>query len=383
MKTRRPLLAFSLAFLLATMCLGGTLPAAAQDEPPVPTDVTVYNPWVQLFPALRRLPAPDWVGEGLRATYYVQTALVGGDPDVTGSSGAVLLQYDLVALDRRNALFSTTMYLENGAGGMTPNLVVGSRTIPAAGEYYLNPAVLVGAEAVANDELTVLSMPTTIGDQEYQAKRFQYETAKATHVWMYDEVTGILLFYRHEIDTADGQQLTDMTLVGARALAIPWLDGDAPEWATRGWSFRMEGSLETAVAGASAVSIPQSVEGRIMRAGARWTEYSVDSGAGSLNAASLVRASGGSQLKDALWLPAEALTIRSRRRVLDTDPVTGAEVIFARRSNSVEISETGNGWSTVWSYNTRSGMLQDFSQQTQVGLATLTLSMETVASGND
>lgn len=374
MKRCRLLLALGLALL----CAAGVLPVAAQDETFDPEALAINNPWLQLFPELRRLPAPAWLVEGTRTTYYVQQALVGGDPDDPGVSGAVLIQYDLVALDRRNALFNTTMYLENGAGGLTPKLVVGSRTGPAAGEYYLNPDVLANAGGVANEDLTAVSMPTTIGEREYQAVRFQYEQPRATYVWMYDEVTGILLFYRHEIETADGDQLLDMTLVHSRTLDLPWQADAAPEWAARGLDFRMEGNLATAVAGASAANLPQSAVGTITRTGARWSQYSVGASPGELAQASITRVSGVAQLTDALWLPAEALALRYRNRVIDSDPITGAQVTFSRRSSSVEINESGNGWSTTWYYNLRTGALGGFEQSTQIGLATLTLSMEMV-----
>ena len=67
------------AILAIVLSVG--LPATLHAAPPAQTfGGDQLNPFPQLFPELKTLPAPTWLKEGLRVTYYVQSATITQDP---------------------------------------------------------------------------------------------------------------------------------------------------------------------------------------------------------------------------------------------------------------------------------------------------------------
>jgi hypothetical protein len=338
------------------------------------------NPFVQLFPEANRAPAPDWLREGVRVTYYVQSATVAQDPD-KGSSGAGYVQYDLVALDDRNAVSSMKFYLDTGNGVVFPSFTMFSLGIPGAGDYWLDPAVLKKAEGAARDQLVIKRMTTTIAGKSYQAVRFEYRPQGAEYVWMFDEVTGILLFYRHAIgaEGAARRQLADVTFVRQRQLRLPWQAGAAPDWVGAGGSLRYEGSYDVATMGSPAGSLPYAVQVKMERGRGKWSRYKVtDYIAGKTNATA-ERISGVAQLFDALWLPSEALAALRTARTLDRDPVTGAQVAVARGpSGTIVLTETGEAYYTKLTYDGQDGILLALEQETRSGVATIHIALELV-----
>ncbi|MCL5999183.1 MAG: hypothetical protein M1546_24435, partial [Chloroflexi bacterium] len=153
------------------------------------------NPFLILFPELRRATAPAWLKEGVRVTYRFESASIAQKEGAEGSSGAGFAQYDLVALDRQAAVTSVRMYTDLGTGTLLPSMVLRFVDLPGAGEYWVNPKVLQDAESVANDNLAVVRMPQKAGGKTYQSVRFVYNTEGAEYVWAFDQSTGLLLFY--------------------------------------------------------------------------------------------------------------------------------------------------------------------------------------------
>ena len=112
------------------------------------------HPFLILFPELRTAAAPEWLREGTRVTYAVQSASFAANPDDPTPSGAGYLQYDLAALEGDAAYASLTFYLGDGsAGPVSPSFVTVAQGIPGAGDYWISPSVLARAEQVAGPEL--------------------------------------------------------------------------------------------------------------------------------------------------------------------------------------------------------------------------------------
>lgn len=349
---------------------------ADADQPVEPNPI--YNPFLTLFPALKRSPAPNWLKEGHRATYYVQGANIPQADDEDGTGGAAYAQYDVVALDKKNAVVSLKLYSDRGNGLITPLLNSAVFGLPGVGDYWLDPAVLEDAEQAANDELTVVHMPTTIAGEEYDAVRFQYETDEATYVWMFDAASGLLLFYRHEIggEGAAHKQLADMTLVGARQLKLPWKGRGIPDWAERGTTYRYDGVSAVVIPGTDDVFFATSVEAEIVRAQPRWTSYEAAAYANGQFTGANERVTGVAQLFDAFWLPASALTARIRRPLLDRDPITGAEVTYERTGDVITLTETGDAYYTMLQYDAETGQLIAMKQESQGGFVTNVVELE-------
>jgi len=335
------------------------------------------SPLLQAFPELRDSPGPDWLREGVRVTYRVQSATIADAYDEGGAAGAGFVQYDLVALGGGLAVSSLKFYLDTGSS-IIPSFVLPSWGIPGAGDYWLDPKALENAEDAANSEVTVTRLPTTIGGEQYQAVRFEYKADEAEFVWVYDEVSGILLFYRHAIGDGD-KQLADSTLMGRRQVKLPWRGGSLPDWVREGSSLRYEGTYSVGVAGSPAVSFPYSVEATVKRTGQGWSEFEVsDYVSGRLNGSSS-RVSGVAQTGDAFWLPEEALRALRDGQRLDRDPVTGAEVTVSRgESGTITLTETGATYTIALTYDESDGALLAMEQQVSSGFATTAIQLQLV-----
>jgi len=213
MSSRRKLTAqyVRLARIVAILAvvLSASLPATLHAAPPAQTfGGDQLNPFPQIFPQLKRLPAPSWLKQGLRVTYYVQSATITQSPDEEGGGGAGYLQNDVVATDAKNIAVSTSWILDGGNGQLTPNGVFGASFSPGVGDWWLNPTVLVDAEQVANEDLIVVHMPATVAGQTYPAVRFEYHSDKAVAIWMFEEETGLLIYYRHTMGSDEDPRRT-------------------------------------------------------------------------------------------------------------------------------------------------------------------------------
>ncbi len=341
------------------------------------------NPFVKIFPDTGRAPAPAWLQEGVRVTYYVQSATVSQDPDES-SSGAGYVQYDLVALDDRNVVSSIKFYLDTGNNVVLPSITAFSVGIPGAGDYWLDPVVLKTAERVKIDKLTVKRTSTTIAGKSYNVVRFEYRPEEAEYVWMFDEVTGLLLFYRHAIgaEGAARRQLADATFVRQRQLKLPWQAEAVPNWVKKGGSLRYEGSYDVATMGSPAGSLPYVVLVEWERSQDRWSRCKVTGYLSGKVEGTLERVTGVAQLFDALWLPPEALAALRTARTLDRDPVTGAQIAVSRGpGGTVVLTETGVVYYTKLTYDGKNGMLLALEQETRSGVATIHIALQLAGQG--
>jgi hypothetical protein len=232
---------------------------------------------------------------------------------------------------------------------------------------------------VANEELAVVRMPTTVSGKTYQAVRFQYNTQGAEYVWMFDEASGLLLFYRHAIGTEDAthRQLTDATLVGQRQVRLPWRMGSVPDWVAAGGYLQYDGAYSVFTMGSPAASLPYAVSVEIKHVGAGWSEYEVsDYLYGRVNSTAR-RVTGVAQIFDALWLPPEAVGTLRDGQVLDRDPVTGAEVTVSRGGDgSITLTESGQAYRSALTYDERDGALVAIEQETTTGVATIVIELQ-------
>jgi hypothetical protein len=283
------------------------------------------------------------------------------------------MQYDLVALDDSLALSTMKFYADTTDGAsVVPSSVFSAHGIPGAGDYWINPKALEKAEDAASEKLKVVHMPTKIDGKTYRAVRFQYQEAGALYVWMFEEQTGMLLFYRHEIgqETDDQRQLSSMTFVRRRQLKLPWKGRSIPEWAERGLISHYDGVSTVVIPGTDDVLFPTTVETEIVRAGPRWTSNKAAAYTNGQFTGANERVTGVAQLFDAFWLPAAALNARVRRPLLDRDPITGAEVTYERTDDVITLTETGDAYYTILQYDADTGQLIAMKQESQGGFVT-------------
>ena len=241
------------------------------------------------------------------------------------------------------------------------------------GEYWVQPEVLRDAERAANDELAIVHMPTTISGRSYQAVRFEYRPPGATYVWMYDAASGVLLFYRHTIGPEeDPQQSAQMILLGRRALNVPWRARSAPAWVA-GSALGYAGEIAVLTLGSPTATFPYAILAEPQGQAGRYVEYRVTQYTAGRLSGYTERVTGLAQLFDALWLPAEAL---GRRGLLDSDPLTGAQVTIAPGvGGSTVLTESAPVYRTILTYDGRSGQLLSLEEEKNTGLITTRITL--------
>ncbi len=356
--------------LLLVVALLAPLPVHA--TPPVQTFAgDPLNAFPALFPELLTLPAPAWMREGQRISYYVQSANIAQGPDDTGTGGAGYLQHDIVALTSTSVVVASTLYGETG-GGVIPASTFGAAFHPGVGDFWVNPAVLVEAESVATDELAVVRMPYTVADHEYDAMRFEYHSGDAVTISMFDTATGLLLYYRHTVgaDAASTRSSSEAYLLGRRQLRLPWRGTKAPAWLAEGDRMNYVGTRSVYVTGSPSGQFAEQAAVNVAMAQARWSAFSVDSTTAGITNGTVDRVTGVAQLSGALWLPAEALRTVVRRPQLDRDPVTGIVLSYVRNADrSITLTEQGDLFRIDNTYDGRTGGLTATRIEMQIGVA--------------
>ena len=356
--------------LLLAVVLVAPLPARA--APSVQTfGGDLLNAFPALFPELLTLPAPAWIREGQRISYYVQSATMAQGPDDTGAGGAGFLQHDIVAVTRTAVVVASTMYGATEAG-VTPVGAFGAAFSPGVGDFWVNPAVLADAEAVATDELAVVHMPYTVAETEYDAVRFEYHGEVSVSVSIFDTATGLLIYYRHTLGDGAGEtrSSSEIYLLGRRQLRLPWRGTKAPAWLAEGDALDFAGARSIYVAGSPSGQFAEQATVDVAMAQPRWSALRVESSTAGVPNGAVDRVTGVTQLSGAFWLPAEALRAVVRRQQLDRDPVTGVVTRYARNADrSITLTEQGDLFRIDNTYDGRTGGLVATRIEVQTGLA--------------
>ena len=344
------------------------------------TAANTQNPFLALFPELRTMPAPAWLKEGTRVTYHVMSASIAQKPGEDGSAGEGYNQYDLVALEDGAAVSSACLFsiLE---GAIMPSLVMRTVDLPAAGDYWINPDVLKDAERAANDDLAVYHTPYKLGEKTYNATRFEYKLEDAEYVWVFDEDTGLMLFYRHNLgtDASDYRQMAQITLVRQRQLKLPWRAGAnaaPPAWAKEGTKLNYSGSYAVILNDGTNAPLKLNVVAQIVDRGERWLDWQVKTTLQYQTPSTGNRAAGMAQPFDAYWLPAEAIKSLKNGQVIDRDPVTGAKITATRGQGTVTLTERNDSFVSKLTYDTKTGALISAQQDSQIGAGTLRIKLE-------
>lgn len=337
-----------------------------------PTEPTSTNNLVLLFPQLKRLPAPQWLREGVRVTYATASAVIGSE-NPSGAMGYT--QYDLVALDKTSAASTVNFIFDVGGEGVLSKAPIApALDIPGAGAYWLNPQVLKNAETVANANLTV----TRMVDQDeaghhYDVVRFQYDNDNTRTASVFDTKSGILVFFTQTIANNNGTRSeAQMRLASQRQLKLPWQGRTMPTWLKAGHNFSYAGGETTLISGGYPLTLPSALTVALQQVGKRYTTATVTTYANNIASASTLQVSGMAQIVGSIWLPPEALSNKLRTGRIDRDPLTGVEVSWQRNGNgNVIITETASGWTSLLTYDSRSGALLAFQNTRHVGVATL------------
>ena len=88
-----------------------------------------------LYPELKQAPAPRWLQPGVRLSYNFAYATFDDGPDGVTPSGSGILQYDVVAQDRRTVVLLPTLFSPSIQGqpptALPPTPQTSSPQVPA------------------------------------------------------------------------------------------------------------------------------------------------------------------------------------------------------------------------------------------------------------
>jgi hypothetical protein len=371
----RSLIAFSLLVLLITSGCRPLLPPEAlarfaperlpitQSVASALKPVTADTGFVLRYPGLRASPAPRWLRAGTRVTYSFASATYAQRRDDPTPSAAGLVQYDVIAQNRRTVLFLSS-FINTQLRGEAPVPLAHQAALPGVGEFWFSPSVLENAEAAADTTFQVTRMPMTVDGGEFDVVRFQSnsatETGSGEEVWAFDSASGVLVFYRHTLYRADGSQSsgTIMSLLGRRQLTIPWRGGTVPDWVRRGLAWEFTGSQTLDVGVPPPISLPMSSSTRITAVGPLWSEHAQQVFLYGTDGGSSVTATSAMQLFGGYWLSPEALEVLESGMLLDEDPLTDIQIRVVQATRQrVVLEAAGPGHLNQLTYSARDGRL--------------------------
>lgn len=349
-----------------------------------------------LIPGLPNLPAPDWVREGARLSYYSATASIPsayerfipdeeGDwvgvnsgkryrrEELFGAAGHGVTQVDVLSVDTRAAVLKVNAWLYSSyTGPLVPIRHAASIGLPGGGDWYIHPAALANLNDRRGGGVTVLRMPYKIGTMTYNAIRIQQEDERSSFVHIYDLSDGKLLAAFSSVSSADGKitTLAEAILIGVRQMNLPWLDQDLPSWVRAGTLLRYEGtkSYEAIRAGTS-MSASVSIEVRIDDVTRRCYTYtqSVSMYVPGFPAQySQEKLAGGIGEPGGLAIPSASLASLRQGQVIDSDPVTGITTVVADVTkddagrDTVVIVSSNDAYSAELTYDVSRGLLVNF-----------------------
>lgn len=354
----------SLLTLCLMLCLS-LLPARSAEAQPPDEAIGEAAIFLTLFPQLRTLPAPPVIQPGLRVSYQGASAIIGG-----GAAGGGPIQYDVVAMDGVQTLVVANRYTDNGLGQPIPGGPTPLVGLPALGEFWIHPNVLVNAEAVANPNLSVTRYTKNVNGVNITVVRFQSQSAGGQAVWEFSTISGLLIFYsRTTFIPSTGQTSeTQSTFLGFRTLPLPWnVNTLAPNWARANAVMEYTGTQSTTVAGAGTLNANAAASVQLHTAAPTWSSFVVNAFIQNMGNSTSASVSGIGQIFGSYWLPRSALGINVPAPVvIDQDPVTGIQIILGRTQNGdIFLRQLGQALDHVAVYDATLGAL-NFSDQTIV-----------------
>ena len=351
-----------------------------------------------VIPGLQGLPAPDWVREGTRMSYYSATADVPlanekfifdeeGDwvgqttgkkyrrEEIFGAAGHGVTQVDVLYVDQRTSALKINSWLYSSfTGPLVPIKQAYAIGLAAGGDWYIHPNALANLADRHGGGVIVLRMPYTIEGVTYDAVRIQQESETATFAHIYDLQDGKLLATFNSVASADKMSTVFAYAIfqGVRQMDLPWLGMDLPDWVRTAKVLRYEGT-KTYEAIRAGVVMPGSVviEMRINDATKKYYTYTqsvsfyvpgfpLQYGQETL--------AGGIGEPGGLGLPIAALARLQNGQIIDIDPITGitTKVVDVDQDysglNLVVIQSANQAYSAQMTYDVSTGTMVSFNE---------------------
>jgi hypothetical protein len=356
------------------------------------------NPLLLAWPQLRGYPAPFWLKEGVKITYYSSAASVpdtrylyyrddaGGWIDTrgnryrreetSGSGGHGYTEVTIAGVDSHGvALDVRSLGITDASGPLRPIASVADVGLPgAAGDWWIHPDFLATIRDGEAEGVRILRMPYAVRGVTYKAIRLQYDRGDAKSAWVYDLATGILLYagsassgalsgaFTKELGKGTQGILSQSTFAGFRELRVPWRNDPPPPWIATLRTAAFEGSQAVILPGSPVFPFAMRSDLRVTARGDRWIRYRTNDTIASVpglppRTSETDRVSGVGQFCG-LWAPPAGLARLRAGEVLDTDPITGSRIVVAASdASSVTLREQGSGYTFDIRYDRATGAM--------------------------
>lgn len=329
-----------------------------------------------VFPALKTLPAPAGIEEGVRLSYY---GSVGDIPNedydkwggtlgqwdyATAPSGHGYTQVDVVAVTQGLAALSVQAWqYSNWTGPLIPVRGGQSGLVCHAGggDWWVHPQVLASLQETSDPEFTILRAVQTLDGKSYAVIRVQRVAEKSRDAVVYDMKTGLLLFRGTAYRTEDTTFASQMFYKGSRKLPHAARPLPLPLWLEPGLAFEYQGEYISQVWGNPPFGLPLAALIEIRAVGDGWFVYDQTTTLSSLwgmpptvETATLV---GGGNI----YVAPQVLRGFRAGTVLDTDPITGCQLSVVEAGTTVVMRATvGTVSVTEFRYDAGSGLMTGF-----------------------
>lgn len=313
------------------------------------------NPMPIRYPELISAPAPEWLQEGMRATYYSIVTISGteygkGIDYGTGSTGNAYNQIDVVALEGGKAATFNQAHVPGPNGPLRSQMATGTVSPAGCGDFWCNPDVLGRIPERASDDLVVQRLPATVSGKEYQAIRFDFRNDNYETALVYDLDTGILLYYtfnyhsysqdQNEITGSSGNYGT-YEFRDLRKVNIPWKNGKTPSWLSAGKTLNYQGQSVIQLQGSGPTSTPLNLFIDVLSSHSRFAEMRLNVNPLDPTASKNVGVVSGVSQLIGHFVPKEAIAALGPD-VIDNDPNTGIQVSIVQNDENGLIFEKTN-----------------------------------------
>jgi len=357
----------SMVFFAIMLLVAG---AAAQDGAVAPL----------LFPEIAKLGRPEWIQPGMRLTYLATDATVPDNPTGKGSAGMGYVQIDVVAVGPKSVtLNSRTHLLPDGREGTATILMsqAGIGGLPAStADFWVHPDALAAAKLETTKDgdssTTVARVIHPANGQDYQATCVDWKKGKATISFVWDNLSGVLLFHSSNTPVAGpAKVIVHKSFKGARRLELPWANSPMPSWLRTVKRMEFEGVITTTYPGVPPVKMPNAMRYDFGERGANWTSLKITNVPGSLQdldagtpgqPRSEMTVCTGPGMIGGVWIPPVGLATLTTGQVLDKDPLTKVTTTVTHvgpigERNMVVITEENPIQRIEYHYDARSGGL--------------------------
>ena len=411
----------SIAVLLALSVAMASPPTARSAEQVQVPDPSMMLP---LVPHAADKGAPPVISPGTRLTYYGMSASVRGEyeklvqdengnwidkntgrryrqEEIGSASGAGLSVVHVGRIAGPVAQLSTKLYVLDAATGNYMFSLGGGIVTHAgcAADYWIHPDLLGKVEPINRQGVRIVRMPYTVNNKTYKAIRFQTEDASGYNARVYDLETGLLIYHGSRTQGPPvmtpplgnsgmpglgrgSTQLTTGWIVEVKDIDVPWKNAAAPDWTGRVQQLAYSGAQSTMMpAVGSKLDRPMTANFEIRARGSGWLRFknhiAIQSYPGMPTEQSTQDGASGNATIGGLWIPPGAMQELSQGTVLEQNPHVGITTTVSQvMPGYITVSEVGPLHRIDYTYDRTTGMMGAMNVAQQVGMATITHSVQ-------